>query len=788
MTADIQRVAVLGAGVMGRQLAALLANAGLAVDLLDVVPPDAPPGRRSVLAEEAVRQLPKMEPSPVVTDDVLERIRPGNIEDDWDRLWEVDWVLEAVVERLDVKRALLERLDDPRLRARWVTTNTSGLSVHAMVEGRSARLQARFFGTHFFNPPRYLPLVEIVPQAGVEADRMEALARWLRQRLGKRVVWAKDTPNFIANRLGVFQVLATLRLMEATGLSVEEVDALTGPLLGRPRTATFRTLDLVGLDVWAAVVRTMQERAIRDECYDWFQVPAWLQTLIEAGALGRKTRKGIYWRRDSERLVWDPRRGDYRPEKTPAWPWLERVQQEPDLRDRLTLLRRLAPPLAEFVERLVAYGCIYAARRVPEIADSIVDVDGAVRWGFQHQRGPFQTWDDLGDDLILRYASELPPASLPPLELRQKLGEPRFYVLHERDVFYLDLVGGRYRPMAPEDYEPVAVWVRRTTTRVLGNAGASLHDIGDGVFALLWHPPRNAIGADVLEMVQRSLEYVERHGLGLVILSAGEHFSYGANLALLVMALQNRDVAQVDWMVRTFQHMTRSIRRAPFPVVVCTHGMTLGGGCEFMLYADRVVAAMESYIGLVELGAGLIPAGGGCAEVIRRAQTGLDGQDRTFPWVHYLDRLRGFFQLIAQAKVSRSAREARQWGYLRDGDVIVWDTDACLAVARQVVRDLAPTYVPPEETPLWVLGADGRAYLQMAVHLMHRGGYITDYERELGERLAYVLAGGDLPHPTQVSVDYILDLERETFLGLCRQPKTYERVAHILAYGRPLRN
>ncbi len=788
MTVVVRRVAVLGAGVMGRQLAALLANAGLSVDLLDVVPPDAPPNRRSVLAEEAVRQLSKMEPSPVVTDDVLERIRPGNVEDDWDRLWEADWVLEAVVERLDVKRALFERLDAPRLAARWVTTNTSGLSVHAMVEGRSDRFQARFFGTHFFNPPRYLPLVEVVPQAGAERDRMEELARWLRQRLGKRVVWAKDTPNFIANRLGVFQVLATLRLMESYGLSVEEVDALTGPLLGRPRTATFRTLDLVGLDVWAAVVRTLQERAVRDEFYEWFQVPAWVQALIEAGALGRKTRKGIYWRRDSERLVWDPRLGDYRSERAPALPWLERVQEAPELRDRLALLRRLAPPLAEFAGRLVAYGCIYAARRVPEIADSIVDVDGAVRWGFQHARGPFQTWDDLGDDFILGYVPELPSAPMPPLELRQKLGETRFYAVHDRDVFHLDLAAGRYQKMAPEDYEPVAPWVRRTTPRVLGNPGASLHDVGDGVFALLWHPARHAVGGDVLEMVQRSLEYVERNGLGLVILGAGEHFSYGANLALLLTALQNRDVAQIDWMVRTFQHMTRSVRRAPFPVVVCTHGMTLGGGCEFMLYADRVVAAAESYIGLVELGAGLVPAGGGCCEVIRRAQAGLDLSDRTFPWVHYLDRLRGFFQVIAQAKVSRSAQEARQWGYLRDGDVIVWDVDARLTVAKQVVRDLAPTYTPPEETPLWVLGSDGLAYLQMAVHLMHRGGYITDYERHLGERLAYVLAGGDLPHPTQVSVDYVLDLERETFLALCRQPKTYERIAHVLAYGRPVRN
>ncbi|MCS7313370.1 MAG: 3-hydroxyacyl-CoA dehydrogenase/enoyl-CoA hydratase family protein, partial [Acidobacteria bacterium] len=746
------------------------------------------PNRRSVLAEEALRQLPKMDPPPIVTDDVLERIRPGNIEDDWDRLWAADWVLEAVVERLDVKRVLLERLDTPRLQARWVTTNTSGLSVHAMVEGRSAHFQARFFGTHFFNPPRYLPLVEVVPQTGVETDRVEELARWLRQRLGKRIVRAKDTPNFIANRLGVFQVLATLRLMESYGLSIEEVDTLTGPLLGRPRTATFRTLDLVGLDVWATVVRTLQERAVRDEFYEWFQVPAWIQALIEAGALGRKTRKGIYWRRDSERLVWDPRLGDYRSEKTPAWPWLERVQEEPELRDRLALLRRLASPLAEFVERLVAYGCIYAARRVPEIADSIVDIDGAVRWGFQHSRGPFQTWDDLGDDCILRHVSELPAAPVPVLELRQKIDGPRFYMIRDRDVFCLDLAGGRYQKIGPEDYEPVAPWVRRTTPCVLSNAGASLHDVGDGVFALLWHPARNAIGGDVLEMVQRSLEYVERNGLGLVILSAGEHFSYGANLALLLMALQNRDAAQVDWMVRTFQSMTRSIRQAPFPVVVCTHGMTLGGGCEFMLYADRVVAAAESYIGLVELGAGLIPAGGGCCEVIRRAQAGLDLQDRTFPWVHYLDRLRGFFQLIAQAQVSRSAQEARQWGYLRGVDVIVWDADARLAVAKQVVRDLAPTYVPSEETPLWVLGADGLAYLQMAVHLFHRGGYITDYERYLGERLAYVLAGGDLPHPTQVSVDYILDLERQTFLSLCKQPKTYERAAHILAYGRPIRN
>ena len=783
---DIRRVAVIGSGVMGRQLAAMLANAGVQVELLDIVPGDAG-DRRSRLAEEAVRALPKMKPPPLVADEAAGRIRPGNLKDHWDRVLASDWVLEAVVERLDIKRRLFARMDVPDLRAAWVTTNTSGLSLEALAEGRSDTFRRRFFGTHFFNPPRYLPLVEIVPQSGTDPDTAARLVRWLERRAGKRPVAAKDTPNFIANRLGVFQTLVTLRLMERYELTVEEVDALTGLLLGRPKSATFQTLDLVGLDIFAATLNTLRERARDDEFYDWFVLPEWLEQLLEAGRLGRKTRQGVYWKKGDELLVYDPGRGDYRPRRKPSYPWWKRVMQEPDLPSRLAWIRRQEPRLADFLLRQAAYSSIYAARRVPEIADAVVDVDCAVRWGFQARWGPFQVWDQFDGGEFRDLAAELPDAPAPLLDAMDAAGATKFYRLNDRPHYFRMEASGHVPSPDTRPWSAVE-WVRSRRQPVRANAEASLYDLGDGVYALFWHAPNHAIGLEILEMVQRSLDYVDAHGRGLVITGAGDHFSYGANLGLLVMALQNRDVARLDWTVRTFQHLTKSLRAAPFPVVAAVHGLVLGGGCEFMLHADAVVAASESYIGLVELGAGLIPAGGGCTEIVRRANEIADTGERVVPWVHVQDRLGAFFRRIARAEVSRSAREAQQWGYLREGDRILPDPDRRLAHARARVLELAEEYVPAEEPEVWVTGPDGFAQFMFMVHSMHRAGYITDYERVLGERLCWVLTGGDVAHPTRVPLDAIRDLEREAFLRLCKERKTYERIAHIIAFGKPLRN
>lgn len=782
----IQHVAVIGSGNMGRQLAAMLANTGVRVELLDIVP-DGAGEHRKMLAEEALKELPKITPPPLADDAAMDLIRPGNLEDHWDRVVNSDWILEAVVERVDIKRQLFEKIDTPNLKAHWVTSNTSGLSIQALTDGRSPQFQRRFFGTHFFNPPRYLPLVEIVPHTGTDPEHAMILVQWLIHQVGKRPVWVKDTPNFIANRMGIFQTLATFHLMEKFGLSVEEIDALTGPLVGRPKSATFQTLDLVGLDIFAAALKTLRDRATNDEFYDWFRMPPWLEQLMADGALGRKTNRGVYWKKGDELFVFNPAKNEYSPRRKPQYPWSGRIKAEESLAGRLAVLQRQDKRLADFVLRVLGYPSLYAARRIPEVADTIVNIDNAMRWGFQLRWGPFQVWDQLGFETILSLEAELPPAQAPLVETMKSSRNRKFYKINGQPQ-YFHLPTASYQPSTDLSPWTPQEWIRLHHKPVVANAEASLYDTGDGIYTLFWHSPTNAIGIEILEMVQRSLEFVADHGIGMIIMGTGEHFSYGANLGLLAMALQNRDIAQLDWTIRTFQTMTKSLRIAPFPVVTAVYGMVLGGGCEFMMHADFVVASVESYIGLVELGAGLIPAGGGCAEIVRRSNLNLDMKDRVTPWVHLQDRLGEFFQHVAQAQVSRSAFEARRWGFLKPEDRIVMDSHQLLETARTLIMEVAPGYRPPVESPVWVPGKDGFAQFMFVVHSLHRGGYITDYERFLGEHLAHVLTGGDLPHPTQVSLDYIRDLERDTFLQLCKERKTYERIAHIIGLGKPIRN
>ncbi len=784
----IQKVTVIGAGVMGRQIAGVLANAGIQVYLLDIVPEGAE--NRNILAESALKELTRMKPPPLVSKFVLEHITPGNIEDYWDLVLESDWVIEAVIERLDIKQQLFKKMDVPELKARWVTTNTSGLSIHEMVESCSESFQRRFCGTHFFNPPRFLPLLEIIPHEANDRSSIESFKTWLRKTLGRKTILAKDTPNFIGNRLAIVSMLMMLRLMEKYGLRIEEVDALTGPIIGRPRTASFKTLDLVGLDIFAHTVQTLIDRAQDDEFHEWFTLPQWMKGLLEAGALGRKTKKGIYWRKEGERLVFDPEKNDYRKERKPQWPWLNSMKGISHLGERLQTIRKFDTRLYDFIIRVVGYGSLYAARRIPEIADRVIDIDCTIRWGFQWKQGPFEIWDELGFETIANLEEELPPASAPILDALREQSEPRFYRTQDHKRLYFDLKTKGYTAI-PDDTHPYSATeaIRSLHDPIFSNPGASLYDLGDGVHILLWHPSGNAIGLDVLESVQRALEYTDTHGKGLIIASTRQHFSYGANLGLLLMGLLNRDAAMIDWTVRTFQKMTRGIRSAPFPVVVALNGMALGGGCEFTMHADRVVAGAESFIGLVELGAGVIPAGGGCAIVVERSQKDVPMDERVVPWVHYLENLKKYFEKIAMAQVSQSAHEAKEWGYLSPGDIIVADPDERIAVAKHYILSIADTYVPPPEDPvLWVLGEDGRAYLEMAIHVMHQGGFITDYEKFLATKLAYVLTGGDLTHPQKVKASYILDLERETFLQLCKEKKTFERAAHIIAFGKPLRN
>jgi 3-hydroxyacyl-CoA dehydrogenase len=780
LTHDIRRVAVLGAGTMGAAIAAHAANAGLAVDLLDLDREATDGGFERMLAAR---------PAALASPRLAERIRLGSFEEDFDRVAEADWVVEAIVERLEPKRELFARVENVAGPAAVITSNTSGLPLHSVAEGRSDDFRRRFLGTHFFNPPRYLKLVELIPTADTGPEVLEGMRSFVERVLGKGAVVAKDTPNFIANRLGSFAGMHDVRYALDNGYSIEEVDALTGPLVGRPKTATFRLFDQVGLDVMVGVAGNLYELAPDDESRDVLPAPELLQRMLDARRLGNKTGGGFYrrGRRDGQTVfdVLDLDSLEYRPAAEPELPIVAAAREHDDLGARLRFLLGKADEDrgARYLRDTLLPSLAYAARRVPEIADSLVEVDHAVEWGFGYELGPFRAWDAIGvaDGVAAMEALGIEV----PAWVRDMLaaGSESFY--HDGQVW--SPLTGAYEPV-PVDPEAIDLErIKAEGGEVAGNGSASLVDLGDGVLCFELHAPASAIDAAVVELADRALRELEGGDwAGLVIANQARNFCVGANLGEVGMAAYQGLYDQVGEASKALQDVLMGFRFAARPVVAAPHGQTLGGGAEIVLSADRVVAALETYIGLVEVGVGIVPAGGGCKELVRRIVSPAVRAAPDTPVLAFAQRV---FETIGLAKVATSAVEARELGFLEEHDVVVLNADHQLAAAKREVLDLADSYVPPaREASVYAAGLPVLAALEMGVQTLQWAGQASEHDGVVARHLARVLCGGELSLGQWVSEQHLLDLEREAFLALLKEPKTMERIQGFLTTRKVVRN
>jgi len=807
MKRRIEKVAVLGAGTMGARIAAHLANAGLPTYLLDIVPAEltSEEKKKNVTLQDAdvrnrivragLEAARKARPAAFFTPDRARLITTGNFEDNLACCAEVDWIIEAVAENLEIKRGLLARVEQHRRPGTLVTTNTSGLPIRLIAEGRSDDFQQHWAGTHFFNPPRYMKLVELIPGPKTQFRVLQALADFCDRQLGKGVVMAKDTPNFVANRVGTFSMLNVLRLMAELEMSVEEVDACTGPAVGWPKSATFRTADIVGLDVIVSVVRNIYENATQDESRQIYKLPPLIEELVKRGWLGDKAGRGFYQRvkkgGEDEILALDWKTMEYRPRQKARFASLEMGKTIEDTRERLRAL--LAPALAgqggdkatKFLWGSISQMCLYAARRIPEISDTPEAVDRAVRWGFGWELGPFELWDAVGVDVMAKQLEKAGQA-LPPLVTRLlSSGKTSFYQSAHGRVSYFDLASAEYKPIVQPEGVLILKSLKDSSKEIEKNAGASLIDLGDGVLCCEFHTKMNAIGGDLILMLHAGLKRLRTDFDAMVIANQAEHFSAGANLMLLLMYAQEQEWDEIHMAVRQFQNVNLGLKYAPRPVVAAPQGMALGGGCEICLHSARVHAAAEAYIGLVETGVGLIPAGGGTKEMLIRAnEHAAGGED-----LDLFHALKPVFENIAMAKVSTSGEEARDLAYLRPADLIAINRDRLVADAKETALALVRAgYRSPAPAEIRALGEPFLAGAKLAIHMLLRGEYITEYDAVVARKLANVLAGGALSAAQTVPEQYILDLEREAFVSLCGERQTQERIAHTLKTGKPLRN
>ncbi len=800
----IEKAAVLGAGTMGAQIAAHLANAGIPALLLDIVPRELTaeeqakgltlesPQVRNRIARAGLEAAKKAKPAAFFTPDKAALVSVGNFDDDLKQLKDCDLVIEAVVENLEIKRSLFERVEQHRKPGSVIASNTSGIPIRSLAEGFSEDFRAHFIGVHFFNPPRYMKLVELIRTEWTRPEVSCALFGFLDQRLGKGVVAAKDRPNFIANRIGTFGALVTMKTMLEDGYSIEEVDKLTGQPVGRPKTATFRTFDLVGLDVFGHVIKNLYENLPEDDEREVFIAPEFLTGMIGRGILGNKTKGGFYKRQKGEgekQEIWtlDVASLEYKPSEKVKLPALDMAKNIENTPERLKSLVWSKDRAGAFLWKTFSRTLRYAAARIPEIADTVVEVDRAMKWGFSWELGIFESWDAIGvEKSVARMREE--GQSIP--ENVQKMldaGAKSFYKEEQGQKFYFDFASGDYVPLAETPGVIILKSVKDRTAVIKKNAGASLIDLGDGVACLEFHSKMNAIGGDTLQMLKQSLSEVEKNFVGLVVGNQGVNFSVGANLMLLLLEAQEENWEEIDMIVRAFQNATMSLRYSAKPVVVAPFQMTFGGGCEMALHADRVRAASETYMGLVEVGVGLIPAGGGTKEMTLRV---LDSIPKGVTDADPFPFIKRAFETIALAKVATSGEEARSLGFLSADDSISMNSDRLIADAKQEALSLAATgYVQPQQrTDILALGNPALSTLKLGIHQMVRGGFISEYDALIGTKLAHILTGGDLNHPTRVSEQYLLDLEREAFLSLCGERRTQERIGHMLKSGKPLRN
>jgi len=790
---------------MGARIAAHVANAGIPCFLLDIVPAELnadekrkgltleSPAVRNRIVLAGLEAVKKSRPAAFFTPETARLVTSGNLEDNLAWCGQADWIIEAVAENLEIKRKLFERVEGVRKPGTIVTSNTSGLPIHLIAEGRSEDFQQHWAGTHFFNPPRYMKLVELIPGPKTLPGVQATLGEICDLRLGKGVVVAKDTPNFIANRIGTYAMLNVLKQMQALEMTIEEVDACTGPAIGQPKSATFRTADIVGLDVLVHVVRNIYDNIPNDESREMWRVPAFIDEMMKRGWLGDKTGSGFYKRvkkgGDSEILALDWQKMEYRPRLKAKFGSIEGGKQIEETRERI---RALVGPTMDgkgdkanrFLWSCLSENCLYAARRVPEMANSVVDVDRAMRWGFAWELGPFEVWDAIG---VARMAEALgrEGKQIPPVVNEVLSPKKTFYETEKGSARYFDLGAKAMKPVP----EPAGIIILKSLKDRSGvvqtNAGASLIDLGDGVVCCEFHSKMNSIGGDIGAMIHAGVKRLGSEFDAMVIANQAPNFSVGANLMLLLVTAQEGEWDDIHMAVRQFQGVNMAIKYAPGPVVAAPQGMALGGGCEISLSSARIHAAAEAYIGLVETGVGLIPGGGGTKEMLIRAnEHAAAGED-----LDLFHALKPIFENIAMAKVSTSGEEARSLGYLRRSDLIAINRDRQVADAKATALALVREgYHPPAPAEIRVLGEEFLAGAKLAIHMLVRGEFASEHDAVVARKLAYILAGGSITAPQTVSEQYVLDLEREAFVSLCGERKTQERIAHTLKTGKPLRN
>ncbi len=794
----IRRVAVLGAGVMGASIAGQLANVGLASLLLDMVPTkltedEAQKGLtfsdlevRNRLAQQGKQGLLRSKPAALYSKQNLDLITVGNFEDDFEKIASCDWIIEVIIERLESKRAILAKVDQYRQLGSIVSSNTSGVSIHDMAQGRSTDFQKHFLGTHFFNPPRYMKLLELTPTSYTDTQVVTHLLKFGEDALGKGLVLAKDTPNFIANRIGTFGLLVTLEEMSKTSLGIDDVDAITGPVLGRPKSATFRTLDLVGLDTFLHVANNVKNATQNEEERRVFTVPEALEDMVKRGWLGEKTGQGFFKKQASEDgkneiLVLDLLTMTYRKRHRLISSSYETAKQVPQLADKMKALVYGKDEVGKFVWNIVKRILLYSASLVGEIADDINSIDQAMEWGFNWGFGPFRTWDAIGlQSSVLRMQKE--GLVVPDIALRALEQAGSFYQKENEIVRQFTWQG--YEPLRVRPRSMDLIALKQNGNVILTNPGASLVDLGDGVACLDFHSPKQAIGIDMITMMKKAADEVEKNYQALVLSGSGTNFCVGANLMMMLSEAQDENWDDIDFMIRSLQQATIRLKYLARPVVTAPYGMVLGGGAELCFLAGKVQAAAETYMGLVEVGVGLIPAGGGTKEMVYRAMEQLPvGVE-----LQALPVIQKAFETVAMAKVSTSAKEAQELGYLRQTDGISVSRDHVLYDAKQIALAMSQYFNPKKPTPVTVLGESGAALLKMGIFSMKESGFISEYDAVIATKLLHVMTGGKVTGATQVAEQYLLDLEREAFLSLLGEQKTQQRMQYMLQKGKPLRN
>ena len=788
-TRKIKKVAVLGSGVMGSRIACHFAGIGLQVLLLDIAPKDATDEKqRNKIVNDALAAALKSNPSPVFTKDVVKKITTGNFTDNMKDIKDCDWVIEVVIERLDIKQSVFTEVEKYRKPGTLITSNTSGIPIHMMAEGRSEDFKKHFCGTHFFNPPRYLRLLEIIPTQYTDKEVVDFLMHYGDLYLGKTTVLAKDTPAFIANRIGVFSIMSIFHLMEKIGLNVDDIDALTGPIIGRPKSATFRTADVVGIDTLVKVAKGVADNCPGDEAKEAFNIPNWLGKVVENNWLGDKTGQGFFSKKKNdkgEREIYtlDLNTFEYKPRSKPRFATVETAKPIDDLKQRLKALSAGQDKAGEFYRQFHYTLFSYISNRIPEISDEIYRLDDAMKAGFGWEIGAFETWDALG---VAKTVEAIKAAGFTVAKWVDDMlakGFTSFYKVENGKRLYYDIASESYKPTPGG--EAFIIMSNHTDKIVWKNSACKLYDLGDDVLGLEWYTKMGSIGGEVLEGVNRSIAIAEEKYKGLVIANEGPQFSAGANVGMIFMLAAEQEYDELDMAIRMFQNTMMRVRYSAIPVVVAPHGLTLGGACEMSLHADKVQAAAETYIGLVELGVGLIPGGGGTKEfTVRAADEMHTGEPETIT-------LQNRFLTIGTAKVATSAFEAFDLGMLRKGkDEVSMNQDRRIADAKQSVIDIyeAGYTMPVQRNDIKVLGQQGLGMLYAGINGMWRGNYITDHDVKIAKKLAYVMCGGDLSEPTTVSEQYLLNLEREAFLSLCGEKKTLERIQSVLKGGKPVRN